>query len=153
MRLEKVVDDVPEEPLDDPELLWQLYREREWSQRTLSFELGVEKEEALKALIEHDCLKPWANREKLQKALEEYGSPEAVANEWNTSEITIRRWMDRHGIKKRIELTEELLRELYVSQNLTEQEVAEDTHRTPVEVHFKLKEFGIETRDGSHRFR
>jgi hypothetical protein len=103
--------------------------------------------------LENDVLQPWKNKELLEKALEEYQTPSSVAEAWHCSELTIRRWMDEHGMKKRPELTESLLRELYVSQKLATQEIAQDIHRTPVEVHFKLKEYGIERRDGSHRFR
>jgi len=151
--LERVVDDIPENPLDDPELLWHLYREREWSQRSIAYELGEPKKKVLKALIEHNCLQPWANKETLQKALEEYETPANVAEAFGCSEQTVRRWMHRNEIKKRPELSESLLKELHESQNLTVQEIADDLSYHPVEIHFKLKEYGIETRDGSHRFR
>jgi len=148
-----MMDEIPEEPWDDPELLWELYRERDLSQREIAYSFGCDKSKVLEGLIRHNVLQPWTNKEALAKAIEDYQTPSAIAEAWHCSELTIRRWMDEHGIKKRAELTESLLRELYVSQNLTTQEIAQDLHRTPVEVHFKLKEYGIERRDGSHRFR
>ena len=114
---------------------------------------SISQKKVLKALIQHNCLQPWTDKETLQKALGEHQTPANVAEAFGCSELTVRRWMDRHEIKKRAKLTENLLRELYVSQKLTTQEIAQDLHRTPVEIHFKLKEYGIEKRDGSHRFR
>lgn len=153
MRLEKVVDEIPDEPLDDPELLWNLYRERDWSQRSIAYELGEPKEKVLKALIEHNCLQPWTNKEALQKAVESGKTPEKIAEEWGCSTVTIYRWLDEHGIKRRADLTPSLLQELYHNQHLTCEEIADDLGYSPVEVHFALEEHGIERRDGSHRFR
>jgi hypothetical protein len=42
--------------------------------------------------------------------------------------------MDEHGLKKRPELTESLLRELYQQQRLTADEIAQDLGYAPVEV-------------------
>lgn len=153
MRLEKVVDDIPENPLSEPELLWELYRERDWTQREIAYELGVEKSQVLESLIRFNILQPWTNQEALAKAIEEYQTPSAIADAWHCSELTIRRWMDKHGLKSRAELTSELLRELYQNQNLTKKEIADDLGYSRMEVHYALKEHGIETRDGSHRFR
>ena len=153
MMLERVVDEIPEEPLQDGEFLWNLYRSKGWSQRTIAYELNKPKEKVLKALIEHNCLQPWANKETLQKALEKHQTPANVAEAFGCSEQTVRRWMHRNEIRKRPELSESLLRELHESQNLTEQEIADDLGYHPVEIHFALKEYGIERRSGSHRFR
>ena len=155
MLLEKEVDsqDLPDEPWRNGELLWFLYRERDWSQRTIAYELNCDKEQVLEGLIENDVLQPWQNKELLEKTLEEHGTPEAVADAWSCSELTIRRWMDEHGLKKRPELTEDLLRELYQQQQLTVEEIAEDLGYAPVEVYFAIEEQGIDRRDGGHRFR
>jgi len=56
-------------------------------------------------------------------------------------------------MKKRPELTESLLRELYQDQRLTVEEIAEDLGYAPVEVYFAIEEHGIEQREGTHRFR
>jgi hypothetical protein len=152
MRLEKVVDDIPEEPLNDEELLWHLYRQRNWSQRTIAYELGCDKAKVLKGLIENDVLQPWQNKELLEEALKKHGTPETVADVWSCSELTIRRWMNEHGLKKRAELTSELLRELYHQQKLTVAEIAEDLGYAPAEVYFAIEEQGIERREGAHRF-
>lgn len=156
MLLEKIVDDpdeIPDAPGDDPELLWHLYRERGWEQSEIAFEWkGCDKSEVLEALIRHNILQPWSEKETLESALEEHGNPEAVAEAWSCSPLTIRRWMDRKGIKKRPRLTEHLLTELYERQNLTAEEIADDLGYAPVEVQMALREHGIETRSGSHRF-
>ena len=153
MKLEEVVDDIPENPLSEPELLWVLYREQNWTQREIAYELGVEKSRVLESLIRFNILQPWTSQEALAKALEEYQTPSAIADAWHCSELTIRRWMDKHGLKSRAELTPELLRELYQNQKLTKKEIADDLGYSRVEVHYALKEQKIETREGSHRFR
>jgi len=151
--LERVVDEIPENPLSEAELLWELYRERDWTQREIAYELGVDKSQVLESLIRFNILQPWTNKEALAKALEEYQTPSAIAEAWHCSELTIRRWMSEHGIKKRAELTESLLRELYQDQRLTVEEIAEDLGYAPVEVYFAIEEQGIDRRDGGHRFR
>jgi DNA-directed RNA polymerase specialized sigma subunit len=153
MRLENVVGEIPEEPLDDPELLFHLYRTLDWSQRTISYELGVEKSRVLESLIRFNILRPWSNKQALERALDDGNTPAEIADAWCCSELTIRRWMDKHGIKKRPELTQELLEELYSKQKLTAKEIGDDLGYAPVEVYVALKEHDIETRDGSHRFR
>lgn len=154
MLLEKEIDpqDLPGEPWNDREFLWRLYREKDWSQRSIAYELGVDKGRVLKGLIENNVLQPWKNKETLQKALEEHSTPSAIAESWNCSELTIRRWMDEHGIKKRAELTPELLRELYHQQKLTVDEIAKDLGYAPVEVQMALRKHGIKRRSGERRF-
>lgn len=153
MRLEKVMDEIPDEPLKDGELLWHLYRERDWSQRTIAFELGEPKGKVLKALIQHNVLQPWTDKETLQQALESGKTPEQISEEWGCSTVTIYRWLDEHDIKRRAKLTGGLLHELYKVQQLTCEEIGEDLGYSPVKVHFALVEYGIKTRDGTHRFR
>jgi len=155
MRLERHVDpdSLPDEPWRNRALLWFLYRDLDWSQRTIAYELNCDKEQVLEGLIENDVLQPWKNEELLEEALEEHETPEAVADAWSCSQLTIRRWMSEHGIKKRAELTSGLLRELYHQQNLTVDEIAEDLGYAPVEVYFAIEEHGIEQREGTHRFR
>lgn len=155
MQLEKIIDpdDLPEEPWQNKDLLWHLYREREWSQRTIAFELAVDKQKVLKGLIQNNVLQPWADKETLESALEDGHTPADIAEAWNCSELSIRRWMEKHEIRKRTELTEDLLHELHDEQKLTCEEIADDLGYSPVEVHFALEEHGINRRDGSHRFR
>lgn len=131
----------------------ELYRERDWTQREIAYELGVEKPQLLESLIRFNILQPWTNEEALAKAIEAYQTPSAIAEAWNCSELTIRRWMDKHGLKSRTNLTPELLRELYHNQQLTCQEIASDLGYASVQVHFALEEHGIERRDGTHSFR
>lgn len=142
-----------DEPWNDRELLWHLYRERDWSQRTIAYELGVDKGKVLKGLIENDVLQPWKSEELLVEALEKHETPSAIAESWNCSEVTIYRWLDEHGIKRRAELTPELLHELYHEQQLTVDEIAEDLGYAPVEVYFTIEEYEIERREGTHRYR
>jgi hypothetical protein len=154
MLLEKEVDpdSLADEPWQDGELLWYLYRQKDWTQRTIAYELEVDKAKVLRGLIENDILQPWQNKELLENTFEEHGSPKGVAEAWNCSELTIRRWLDEHGLKGRAELTEDLLREMYEHQRLTTEEIADDLGYAPVGVQMKLREHGISRRDGSHRF-
>lgn len=154
MLLEKEVDtqDLPNEPWNDRELLWRLYREKDWSQRSIAYELDVEKGKVLKGLIENNVLQPWKCKEVLREALEEHVTAEAIADAWNCSDLTIRRWMDEHGLKNRAELTPELLGELYHQQKLTVDEIGDDLGYAPVEVQMSLREHGIERGKGENRF-
>lgn len=155
MILEKIVDehDLPDEPWNDGDLLWHLYRERGWSQKTLAYEFGVDKQEVLRGLLRHNILRPWTDKETLQRGLEKHQTPAGVAEAWNCSTLTIRRWQSEHRIKKRPELTEDLLQELYHQQQLTVEEIGDDLGYAPVQVHFALEEHGIGRRDGNDRFR
>lgn len=154
MRLERHVSPycLSDKPWKNGALLWFLYRELDWSQRTIAYELNCDKEQVVKGLIENNILQPWQNEELLEDALEEHQTPSAIAESWNCSELTIRRWMDEHGLKKRPTLTEDLLRELYQQQRLTTDEIAEDLGYAPVEVQIRLREHGIKRRNGERRF-
>lgn len=48
--------------------------------------------------MSHSTGCPWWSRERLQDALERYGTPTAVAEEFGASEATVYRWINRHGL-------------------------------------------------------
>lgn len=152
MRLEKVIDEIPDKPLDDPELLFHLYRTLDWSQREIAYELGVDKSQVLEGLIRFNILQPWTDGDVLTRALDDGNTPSDIADAWNCSEVTIRRWLDEHSLMGRAELTPKLLREMYQAQKLTTEEIANDLGYHPIEVQMKLREYNIERRDGSRRF-
>lgn len=53
--------------------------------------------------------KPWKDESKLRQAYEEYGTQQAVSDEFGCSHVTIHRWMETHGIETFVERRRENL--------------------------------------------
>lgn len=92
--------------------------------------------------------------------MEERGVPEKlfVKHELSAKEIserseiscspaTIRKWLDKHGIKSKTELSETLLREWYCDKGMSISEIANQQDEHAIIVQEKLHEHGIEMRN------
>jgi len=134
------------ENLPDEDTLQELSSDRGWSKERIAREYDCTKTDVSLALMEAGLILQWRDKERMKEALDDGLTPPEMAEKWDVARSTIHEWLDRHGLKDRQELTEELLSELYWEEEKSISEVAEETGRTKYEVSSALREFGIDTR-------
>lgn len=98
------------EAYKDAETLRWLYHGRDLSSRDAGDVLGVTKSAVLYWMDKHDIERrpgryrdgPWRDEETLRTEYVEKGrSANALADEWDTTDLIIYNWLDRHGIDHR----------------------------------------------------
>jgi transposase-like protein len=150
----------PEE-LKDKETLRELYVERDVPARKVADELGCAISTVLRWARKHG-LEPYSRTieklrdEKLLRRLyvEEKLTTQEVADRLGCGKTTVRTWLDRHGIETRPRkppATDELtdattLRRLYVEQEKSASEVADELGCHKPSVLYWLRKHGIERR-------
>lgn len=99
---------------------------------------------------------PWRDADLLRgKYWSEEKPTTEIAREWGCCSTTVSKWLDRHGIENRLPggtpkdapwRDESVLRELYLEEGMSQQEIADMLECGLGAVRYNLEQFGIEKR-------
>lgn len=141
--------DIPDDPLNDFEFLWECYHERDMSAKAIAFDIGEEESSVKTVLAVRNITKPWQDEEYLQELYIEEGlSAKEISQreEMACSHATIWKWLDEYGIASKPKLTEPQLRELYCGQEMGIKPLSEKLGVDTFVLREHLEKFDIETR-------
>lgn len=145
--------DIPDDPLNDLDFLWECYHERDMSAKAIAFDIGEDKSSVSTSLAVHNIMKPWQDEEYLRKLFVEKSlSSKEISErkEMSCSHATIRKWLDEYDIAASPSLTENELRQLYCKQGMGIKAIAEKLGMLKFGVKDALLKFDIEIRSNNN---
>jgi len=145
--------DIPDDPLNDFDFLWECYHEKDMSAKAIAFDIGEDKSSVSTALAVRNITKPWTNEQYLRELFVEHDlSSKEISerSEMTCSHATIRKWLDEYNIAATPSLTENELRELYCKQEMGIKSIAQKLGMLKFHVREALERFDIEVRSNNN---